>query len=544
MILSTSELRPTFSIAGIQMPTTSKSHKAFPHVPSVDAPREYVAGQKLPRYPACVALSGTDRLSLAVPPSSISGSYPKVSLNASYLQTCDIISGHQISRQALTRTKVTALNAGPESNTIEEPNVTHMQISHDGQWLATIDEWTPPKQDLISLVFDDEAVKLEQTTRQEIYLKFWSWNGSDKVWELVSRIDNPHVVDSRDPLNSGGVLDLASNPSTAAFSTIGRDGSVKMWVPVARMRREMKVKGKDGVPLISWRCQHTTSTAIFNSSPTSTLEAKLAYGSDGSLLAAAPLAASPPTSSIYLIDAATGLVRTVYNSLSSGPIRGIGIVNKYLIVLSHHLLSWDLVSNELHYDVNFSLPTLPPKTITTSLLSVNHIHDTFAFTIPEGTKSGKVGTKVAIMDATSPKPLFVTTIPTTVTNLLPAISKNGFYALDTNAEIRTFTPQSSIPAGLLTPPTDTEGAPRGINRVFGASRASDAPNKQRKGLLDITKGTISNDRRSKAEDHDSVVVSADQLAEAFDPGSSALSLPPVTELFERVARLYGGRVES
>lgn len=477
----------------------------------------------------------------------MSGSSSFVSLNASYLQTCDISSGHQLSRQALTRTKITTLNMGPESNTIQEPNITHMQISHDGQWLATIDEWTPPKQDLALVAFDEEVVELEQIARKEIYLKFWLWNSSDQVWELISRFDNPHAFDARLSYASGRVLDLASNPTTTSFSTIGGDGAVKMWVPVARMRRELKVRGKDGESLTSWRCQHTTSTAMSGPTVTETQGANLAYAPDGSFVAAAPLPSSSP-SPIYLIDTSTGLIESVHNSLPSGPICKVGITSKYLIILSNHLMSWDLVNNELHYDINLHLPTIPLRSTSISLLAVDHRHETFVFTVPETTKGGKIGTRVAIMDAALPQPLFTTTAPTMITNLLPAISKKGFYAIDANAEIRTFTPQASVPTGLPTAPIDADMLQKGINRIFGPSQASDASSENSRGLLAFSKGTISTDKQpedegeGEGEDHDTVVVSAEKLAEVFDTGSaSALSLPPVTELFERVARLYGGK---
>ena len=431
---------------------------------------------------------------------------------------------------------------GPESNTIEEPNVTHMQISHDGQWLATIDEWTPPKQDLLSLTFDEEAAEQELVARQEIYLKFWSWNHSDQVWELVSRVDNPYAADSGKRYESHRVLDIASNPSTASFSTIGEDGAVKIWVPVARMRREMKIRGKDGEPLTSWRCQLTISTAMSDSSVMKHQVGRLAFAPDGSLLAAAPLASSSP-SPIYLIDTATGHIQTIHNGLCSGPILGIGIIPKYLIILSHELLIWDLVNDQLHYGINFHLQTLPSKLISTSLLAIDHRHELFAVALPDTTKRGKVGTKFAIMDPEHPQPLFNSTLPSTITNLLPAIGKKGFYAIDANAEIRTFTPQAAIHPGLPTPPRDSDVTSKGIDSIFGTSQTSDASSKKSKGLLEFSKDTISTEDRLREKDYDAAVVSADKLAEIFDTGS-AMSMPPVTELFQQVARLYDGRIDS
>lgn len=565
MILSTSELRPIFSVAGIQVPTAIKGHKALPHVPSVEAPHGHTRPSKVHRYPACVVSPSIDRLLVAVPPSSASASSSPVSLNASYLQTCDISSGHQLLRQALTRTKVTTLNMGPESNAIEEPDVTHMQISHDGQWLATIDEWSPPKQDFAPMAFDEDAIKLEQTTRQETFLKFWSWNNSAQTWELTSRIDNPHAADSKVLSESSRVLCLASNPDTSSFSTIGKDRAVKTWLPVARMRREIKVRGKDGKSLTTWRCSHTTPTAMSGSSIAETEGAHLAYAADGSLLAAAPLPSSSP-SPIYLIDTSTGVIQAVHNSMSSGPTHMIGIISKYLITLSNHLVSWDLVNNELHYTIDLNLPTLPSTSIGISLLAINHQQQTFAISIPEKTRGGNIiGTKVAIMDSSAPQPLFTTSVPSaTITNLLPAIHKKGFYAIDTNAEIRTFTlQQPSAPPGMS--PTgallasEMEKHTKGINNIFEPTRNSDISSDTSQGPLVFSKGTptisstaIIHDHQPGREEgrewdneHDTVVVSTEKLAEVFNtasgPSGSALGLPPVMELFERVAWLYDGK---
>ena len=552
MILSTAELRPTFSIAGIQIPAISKTQSALPFLPTVDAPHEISAQRRRARYPACVAFHGSDRLLLAVPPSSMLSSKSTMSQNASYLQTCDVSSGHQLSRQALTRTKITTLNMGPESNTIEEPDITHMQVSHDGRWLATIDEWRPPKRDIAQLNYDDEASRQGQIARQEIYLKFWSWSDSDKIWQLVSRVDHPHASDSGDLHRSRRVMSLASNPSTAEFSSVDEEGMVKIWVPTARMRGDLEVKGTDGKALTTWRCQDTTPTAT---SRVLAETVRMAYAPDGSLLAVASLTTSS-LSCIYLIDTSTGVVRGIHAGLSSGPIFGLGIMSKYLVILSHTLQTWDLVNNKVHYEVDLQLQQQPPKLQNASLLAMDHCHNTFALSLPSTSKRGKTRTKVVVMEPTHTQPLFTTTVPSTITNLLPAVGKKAFYTIDADAQIRTFTAPQATLTGLPTPPREATAPPiKGLDELFMGSgpdgetinsitKANGSSHSRLSKLSNLSKD---NQRLTNSEPqeedgkHDTVVVSQEQLAQILDYKGSALSMPPVTELFQQVARLCGGK---
>ncbi|KAL8868203.1 MAG: hypothetical protein Q9174_005141, partial [Haloplaca sp. 1 TL-2023] len=133
MIVSTAELKPTFSVAGIQHPTIMSNQPQLPHVPTVDAPEQKSQERRL-QPPIVSAPAG---LLCAVPSTVSSRVSSMVPQNAAYLQTLDLRSAAQVSKQALTRTKATDLNLGPESNTIEEPNVILMQSSSAGEWLAT-----------------------------------------------------------------------------------------------------------------------------------------------------------------------------------------------------------------------------------------------------------------------------------------------------------------------------------------------------------------------------------------------------------------------
>ena len=537
MILSTSELKPTFSTTGIQIPskiTLSKATRVrLPSTPNVSVPEATTTV----RIPACTS---SGHLLVAVPPSFSSRQTVHTAQNPAYLQTFDIGGCSQISRQALTRTKITTLNMGPESNIIEEPSVTHIQPSHDGQWLATVDVWMPPKSDLARFAFDQERVIEEQIFRQEIYLKFWSRNEDSKVWELVSRIDNPHASQIGNP---GRVLELVSDPSGAGFATVGEDGVVKSWRPAIRRRHGLEVRGKGGSSLRSWYCKH--AVPLESTLPEDVRGVKLAYSQDGSVLAVGLQSVSQCP--IYLLDARSGGIRSVQTGLYSGPLLGLGIINKYLITLSDDLCVWDLVTDERLWGIQLKLPVLPlDRRAETTHLAVDAQNGIFAIAVPDvrddPTSITDLRSQIAIFNPKNASRLFMTSLRSPVTHLLPATRRKAFYIIDPAAEVRTLAPKQPGASLVTTLPKLEEAPSRGLSDIFGnwkgAEDTEDGAKKQA-GLLTSNSDTVTQEPRIQKDD--AVVVSQDRLAEIFDVGP-AYALPPVTELFEQVASLYSGRV--
>jgi NET1-associated nuclear protein 1 (U3 small nucleolar RNA-associated protein 17) len=296
MILSTSELQPIFNVAGIQIPALRKTGILLPFIPTVDAPsQEFLLKGNL-IYPAVLNPVISGRLLVAVPSSTASRLAIGARNAACYLQTFDLGSAQQISKQSLTRTKTTTLNIGPESNTIEEPNVLYMKISYDGQWLATVDEWLPPRRDISLLAFDKEREVEEQSRRRETYLKFWQWNDIVNTWELFSRIDDPHSSSSSTNYDANMILELESDPSRVGFATIGNESIVKFWKPSIRQRHGKEVRDKNGRAMSNWSCPYTGSLgSVAAISATTQQRAQLAYSRDGSVVAAAYCLSSPST---------------------------------------------------------------------------------------------------------------------------------------------------------------------------------------------------------------------------------------------------------
>ena len=539
MILSTYELRPTFSIAGIQIPALRQQRMPLPFVSTVTAMTQKKGAISRSRFPVCASLTSPGHLLLAVPPATTSKQLSMTPVNASYLQSFDVGAAHQISRQALTRTKVTTLNMGPESNIIEEPNVTHVQTSSDGRWLASVDEWMPPKRDLEPLAFDQERVLEEVVSREEIYLKFWSWNVDTRVWELISRIDNPHASPCGNPYDRGGVLDLVSDPSCAAFATMGEDGVVRTWQSAIRRRNGLEVKGKDGSSLRAWHCQHATSLEMSELiTGKGSLGAKLAYSQDGSILAAG--LQSSMASPIYIIDTYSGEIKSVHTGIYAGPLLGLGIVHKYLVTLSDELCVYDLVDDKLNYGIDLPAHGLShAKRIAQNHLVVDAHNSTFAIAAPQITKTG-MGSQIAIFDPADASPQLVEHLPNTITTLVPVAGRNGFYAIDSAAQVRSILRGQSVLSGPMVLPEDRAEPARGLHDLFGGGQPMLTPDDMSKdfGFEGGQFGSVIDER--DVNNDGAAVVSPDRLAEVFDVGP-AYALPPMTELFEQVARLYFGK---
>ena len=551
LVLSTSELKPTFSATGIQIPSNLTLPKptgvGLPSPPNVGVPE----GTTAVSIPACTS---SGHLLLAVPPSVSTRQTVDTARNPSYLQTFDIGGCSQISRQALTRTKITILNMGPESNIVEEPSVSHIQLSHAGQWLATVDVWMPPKSDLACFAFDQERVIEEQIFRQEIYLKFWSWNDDSKVWELVSRIDNPHASQNGNPYERGRVLELISNPNAVGFATVGQDGFVKSWRPAIRRRHGLEVRGKDGSNLRSWYCKHAIH--LESTLGRDIRGAKLSYSQDGSVLAVGLQAISQ--SPIYLLDTNSGSIRSVQTGLYNGPLLGLGIINKYLITLSDDLCVWDLVIDERVCGIQLKSHILPlDRRANTTHLAVDAPNGIFAIAVPDirddPTPLTESRSQIAIFDPTNASPLFTTSLRSPVTHLLPATSRKAFYIINPAAEIRTLALKQPAASLAISLPKLDEEAPssRGLSDIFGNWKRAEDTEKdgaQATGLLTSNtfkdNNNVTHEPQPRVIQKDNaadVVVSQDRLAEVFDV-APAYALPPVTELFEQVASLYSGRV--
>ena len=524
MILSTTELQPTFSVAGIQLPAADRAGEIeLPSIPTVDFPKGDLLPKQDLRFPA-VSATSAGQLLLAVPANSISGTSTR---HACFLQTFNVNSAQQVSRQALARNKVTVLNTGPEGNTIEEPNVIHIQLSHDGTWLATVDEWIPPMRDLDHVSFDDRRAKEEQSFRREIYLKFWTWDNNTSSWELVSRIDHPQQTSSG---STGRVLDLVADPLQIGYASVGEDGVVNMWKPQLRKRHGLNVRNKEGKSLTSWGCRWTIHLPSTGPAATSTSRIiRLAFSPDGSVLAAG----SSPSSAVHFISTSSGMLHSSVYAQFEGPLFGLGIIDRYLITLSKELRVWDMVTEESHYGVAFnSKQGGLERPLVYTHLAIDHKHNTFAIAVPELAQKSRgrgngLTSRIAIFDVEFAEPVFNSTQEKPTTSLLPVVGKKGFYCIDTAAEVRTLSAVPKIPEVLVQQSMAQKPLPApGLGNIYGSQN-----------VLKLTSTNVVAQRAE--EEDDTKVVGAEKLAEVFAAGS-AFALPAVSEMFEQVAVLFAG----
>jgi NET1-associated nuclear protein 1 (U3 small nucleolar RNA-associated protein 17) len=569
MILSTTELKPKASIAGIQ--AKSWEPQRVPpeaQVKTVDSREAHEVGEsfELPKVPSVINPLNPTQILLAVLSSQLSSFGSASGLGSPYLQTFDFATAHHISRQALARTNVSSLNVGPEANKIGEPNIDLMSISIDGKWLASVDEWNPPKRDINFLCLDKEGLVQEQNRQREVYLKFWSWSEESKMWELVTRVDAPHFSSTRDNLiGAGRITDMAADPSGLGFATIGVDGSVKLWRPRKRTRDGVVLRGRDSKVLVSWGCyqvvqigsrgraadffgDHLILKDEYPASPC------LAYSTDGSVIAASyPGNSDQGHSAVHLIDTASGEIHHVRDGVQTGGIVAIGMVGPYAILLGETLIVWDMVQDTLQYGVKLRLPSLSFKQKASMVrLAVDQYNNTFAIAVPvvESKERGeraqsfpeKAHSQVMVFDPAVPNPLFSVSIPNLVTALLPAVGSKGYAVLDLAAELRLISATGSsfaYDSAIIGQETlldelkmaSIEDATGGREDNNGVSDDEE----QSQLWLPLQSTTVAYD-----DDDSPPVIRQEQLAEIFDVGPS-FAPPPVNELFEKVVGLFARR---
>ena len=539
MVLSTAELQPTESISGIQLPAPRSPYFRVPEVMTVSESSNVTCTSRRPA--AAVTRTSAHQVLLAVPSASSSRSGSTHALNAAYLQIFDTRSGTQISRQALTRTKVTDRNIGPQSNVIEEPNVVLLQTSLDGKWLATVEEWTPPRHDIGFLALDKDSTNAEQNLRMEVYLKFWLWDDASKNWELVSRIDSPHYIAEADIGPIGRVFDLIVDLSTYGFITIGDEGLVKIWKPKTRFRDGLKVKGNDGRTLTNWSCRQAiplTALDVLPGDGKDYITARLAISSDGSVLVAGYHSSSG--SLLYMIDTENSQVKALHSNIFSGSIIGLGIIDRYLIIFANSLIVWDIVDDRINYEISIAPSSLLDRNrVAMSHLALDQDAGTYAVAIPEIGQTGggtRLKSQLAIFSPNHAKPLFTKGFPRALAVLLPSAQRGGYITIDTAVEVRTVT-QAALLHALPKENNRLPKPPNSLENIYGSGFGVLLDdNKDGKAATSLIAADPKQSGESVPDYKDSFVIRQHELTRIFDSGHS-FALPLVTDLFEQVAGL-------
>jgi NET1-associated nuclear protein 1 (U3 small nucleolar RNA-associated protein 17) len=544
IVLSTTELEAKTNIIGVQARRVDK--ELFPRDSSPSSYSWDLFGPVPlvidPKKPSQVLYSAPS----SQPRNELVGFRPEP-----YLQTFDLAMQHAVSKQALTRNNATDPNMAPDGRRIDEPTVKFIQISSDGKWLATVDEWIPPRDDLAYL---DEGIaqfnQEERKFRREVYLKFWEWDEKNEQWVLGSRIDAPHFYES---MGAGArVLDLVSDPSGTGFATVGEDRSLRIWRPKTRTRGGVVVHGATkGEGLVTWSAYRTTNlgcsldtleTGQADAISQEPRQAKLAFSEDGSVIAAG--VSDKESGVIHIVDTSTGDVRRSVTEIDITMLSCVGILGRHMIVVSQSITVWDLVTDEVVYcvaDGSWSVDRFSKA--APARLAVNANSGTFAIALPhfevnnlaksrEAQKFLKGASTVGIFDPLHAKPRSETKKSNFVLSLVPEKNGQGYIALDTRSCFTRLAPDGSrLQLTTLRP----KKLPQRI--LAGTLKEESDVEEEESDRLEQDLAMLTAEDGLLQSENDKPVVRPEQLQEAFEKGPSHV-LPPVQDLFNAVVGLY------
>lgn len=571
MVLSTSELKPIANFAGLQLirPTAQSAGK---NMKAANPARTAAA--------AVIHPQNSHQLLLSVP-STQPKSDNEAAVARPFLQTFDVNTSRHVARQALARNNVTDFNLGPERTPIAPPDVGLLAISHDGQSLATVDEWMPPVPDVSYLSSNDGAsIDALRAIRREVFLKFWRWDEAQGLWTLSTRVAAPHgrTEAEKGARGAGTVFQLVAESevmaAAAGFATVGEDGVVKLWKPRTRRRSGIAVKttsGNEGVDgMVEWSCKRAIELPAYNATavervdsplfaPTSALESNaaiaasststppicLAFSADGSILAAIQ---NPPGPSenrlpiLHLIDTRTGnITRTQYISevVSSSTYKGqsypvvveaVAFIDPFLVIAARGVvLVYDLVAN---CALRRRFP-IPIRHGAITKLAVDHVEGTFAVA---------VGAKVSVFDPKAMEVEFKTRSGdgTKVVAILSSPAKKGYTLVMEDATVRRLT-STGLGRRLPLPPTPPPPPKEtlGFDSSTGSMKEQEAQISDALALCAATEKEEEEEEDGPVEpEDDRPVVQPEQLAEIFD-GAQSFALPPVQDMYRAVAQLFG-----
>lgn len=507
MILSAREMQPSANVTGLQLASEAGGHRD----PSSRKPFGAVAALH-PQHP--------ERLLVAVPASHHSSQQGSHRSNSAVLQTFDIRANSHISRQALARTNTTTLNISPEGSAIVAPDVRLMDIMHDGKWLATVDTWTPYPQD-VEAVASSGSNNDSASLRSEVFLKFWKWNASSDMWELVTRIDAPHFSENR----PSTVLSLAARPYSHEFATLGTDSIVRFWCPTTRHRSGLKTNLSEP-HLDTWKCRSPVDlTGCLDGADAPLKSASISFSEDGSVLAIClPSKSGANDGLVLLINAQNCTVHYRRTGVFFGKPCSVRFLGRYLIVAATGSMSvWDTVDDvvkpiQLPDSVD-SVDTWNPP-----LLAVNSRTQSFAIAT-RGTDSSSGNTHkrrrrprfhIKIYDVPSLDLVFQETLVSCPLALLSDTYSGDYIVVDATASVQRLGCLDKASQKSLQPDEVTSHLNSGLASIF-------------------SRGTLSS---TQAIDEETSAGQSKGLAGVFGETPS-FSLPSIGVLFRNVVQTLG-----
>lgn len=540
IVLSTTELEAKTNIVGIQsrrvdleqLPKEAGSHKGtfniFNEVPMAINPKN----------PREVLFS----VPSSQPRQKNEGLRPEP-----YLQTFDIAHQRPLFRQALTRNNATDPNMGPEGRRIIEPSVRMLQVSHDGEWLATVDEWVPPRSDTGYLnegipEFNEE----ERLQRREVYLKLWQRDEQQGQWKLQARIDGPHFFE--DICGNGRAFDIVADPTSVGFATVGEDHVVRIWRPKTRLRDGIMVRGVDEKGLVTWSLDRSIEISdkldILEANAGSQLSlplrtSRLAFSADGSVIAVAlSWVSEADPGVIHLIDTNTATIRRSITEIDVTALCNVGIVGRHLIVVGDSITVWDMVLDQLVSCLPINTPGIDRfERISVLRFAVNESNGTFAVSLPQFEKNEsstsrlkKASSKVMVFDPQQREALWSTKVPGIILSLASQKTESGYIALDSASSVRTISP-TARPLQLLTPPPEEKAE---LKRTT-YNEDMEVDQKTTDETFTLSDAILVGDAG-----HDKIVVKSEQLQQLFEESGPSHASLPSKRLFRALVGLRGG----
>lgn len=445
-VISATELNSLATIDGLQLPS---SLDALDDAGDRSVERSLGAG-----LPAILHPHQPEQLLIASPSGDSS--------SLTFLQTYNIQTGLQVSRQALARTNVTILHKGPEGTPILPPNVEFMEISRNGQWLATIDSWSPPQKDVeasLGPLLDDAQLR----KRKEVFLKFWLWSEAQGIWELTTRVETPHLAASGEAVQ---VLSLKARSDRSEFVTLGSDLTIKVWQPTARYT-VAKSQPRSNAMEHTWK--NSTSIDLSYTGHDATT-GSITFSEDGSILAVGL------KNAVHLVDTRQWSVYSSRQVFSVDSIRSVEFQGRYLVILSEQSLAvWNVVDDVVQTPAeSASSGSGSSKNIA---LAVDASTDTFAVMTktlaanPASQPSRGTTHSIAVYSTSTMTLLSESALEKTPIKFLADPNNGGYIAIDSAANLWRFShPKQNIQALAASTEASEQQSPAagaGLDNIFG-----------------------------------------------------------------------------
>lgn len=503
MVLSTSDLQPFANISSLAFDASSRA----PFLPSLS-------------LPATLHPNHADRLLLAYSLQNSNPSLKPTEKSTNMLQTYDVASHLQLSRQALARNLVSTINIGPNGQPLKEPDVTHLDISHDGKWLVTVDQWSPNDIDTREMYLS----RADQTSKAglvECFLRFWGTNntasdtGTDK-WELNTRIDEPIAASPTSTSNKQAVLAVAVNPVRHQVAVADSTRTLKLYSPKARIRAGVPVRDAQGQQLFTWTCDHTIplQDAAVSPDPKS---ASLAFSEDGSVLAAGWSVNSHLKARVHLVDAKSAKVAASLPGIVGSGTTQLAFCGRYLLGLSERFVVYDTVSMATRLAIEIDEKFSYAK----SRMAVSVRSGIVAVAVSE--RDTRAPSRIILFDvnAIEKGPLLEEQVYGQIHILLAEKDKGGFLIVDGEGRTSSIVPPGSSSMALAIKEDVPEKAivRSSLENVFGSGR------KEVTGTVDVKQNAIEGVQRS--------------LEDVFKFETTARA-PGARDLFSRVASVVAG----